>query len=83
MSIEQFDDECKGCKPAIIDAKTGKVEPDDSPVMKVVMRVWAATTLAERKAFHNVCCLNSREQGDMKVMAELSARISAAAAEVN
>lgn len=61
MSRQKFDDECPGCLPILIDAKTMKPMAEDSPQMKIVYEVWAGTTKDEREAFHQVTCLNSRD----------------------
>ena len=74
MSKQNFDDQCPGCRPALVDAQTGKVMAHDSPQMKCVLAVWAETTRKEREAFHRFTCLNSREDGDMRIVKELSER---------
>jgi hypothetical protein len=61
MSKEQFNDNCPGCRPIIIDTDTMKALPSDSWQMQAVDRVWAETTWWERKDFHDFTCLNSRE----------------------
>lgn len=78
MSQKQFDDECAGCRPAILDIRTGKKLPDDSPVMVKANRIWQEATRGEREAFHRVCCLNSREPGDISQAQRLSRRMVAA-----
>jgi hypothetical protein len=78
MSIAQFNDDCPGCRPAVLDPTTGHVLPPEHPVMVTVNSVWATTTLEERRAFHNVCCLNSRTPEDLKLVAGLNGRIQAA-----
>lgn len=78
MSRAQFDDECPGCRPAIIRPDTGEVLPEDDPTMVKVNAVWATTTLDERSAFHRVCCLNSRTSEDMTLMQGLMKRMEVA-----
>lgn len=80
MSWETFDDNCKGCKPVIIDSKTGKAFAENSPQMLAVMAVWAQTTRAERVAFHNVTCLNSWKAADMILIESFGRRVEAALA---
>ena len=82
MSRQKFDDQCSGCRPAVVDAKTGKVLPDDSPQMRCVLSVWAGTTREEREAFHRFTCLNSRTKSDIQTMADLSARFQRALEEM-
>jgi hypothetical protein len=79
MSSEKFDDDCKGCRPVLLDVKTGRAAPSDHPTMKLLNRVWEAATLEERQAFHRVCCLNSREPEDLRVMKTLADRVTEAA----
>jgi hypothetical protein len=65
MSWEHFDDNCPGCKPAIIDAITRKVLPDDHPIVVAAMAGFAETTLAERQGWHRFTCQNSRAPEDI------------------
>jgi len=78
MSKEEFKEDCKGCRPAIMDLKTGKVATRDSPEMIAINRVWLTTTVEERQAFHSACCLNSRDPGVMALCQGLTRRIQAA-----
>lgn len=78
MSWAHFEDDCPGCRPAMIDIKTGKRLPEDSPEMQAVMGVWAKTTIEERRAFHRFTCQNSRAPEDMAVISEFSQRINEA-----
>ena len=77
MSFQQFDDNCPGCRPAILDVKTGKVLPDDDPIMAKILAIWANTTLGEREAFHRVMCLNSREPLDLFLVRGLTDKLQA------
>jgi hypothetical protein len=78
MSKEQFNDNCPGCRPIIIDPGTMKPLPEDSWQMQAVDRVWAGTTWAERRDFHEFTCLNSREHQVMKTVATLRMRMNSA-----
>ena len=42
---------CPGCRPAVVNLKTGKLVEMHDELMKVINRVWEATTVDERKAF--------------------------------
>lgn len=75
MSHGNFEDDCKGCKPVLIDLQTRKPMAEDTPEMQAVLKVWAETTLAERQAFHRMTCLNSRAPEDLAVAAMLTERI--------
>lgn len=82
MAWEKFEEECPGCRPAIIDPASGRVLPADDPVMVKVNSVWETTSKAEREAFHRVCCQNSRAPEDIRVMQSLSDRMSKAIQEI-
>jgi hypothetical protein len=79
MSRARFDNECEGCRPALIDEATRMVFPDDSPPMRAIMRVWERTTVQEREAFHRFTCLNSRDPADLEVMRSITERFAKAA----
>lgn len=76
MSRTKYEDSCSGCRPVLLDPKSGKVWADDSPAMHAVMHVWEGTTREEREAFHRVTCLNSRRFYDVHIMQQISQRIS-------
>jgi len=78
MSRGKFDDQCPGCRPAMMDAETGKVLPDDSPQMKCVLSIWAETSREEREAFQRFNCLNSRQDRDLQIVNDLWARMAKA-----
>jgi hypothetical protein len=72
---DRFDDECPGCRPMLVDPKTMQPYADDSVEMRAVNRVWSATTLEERQAFHRFTCLSSRAVGDVLRVKALSDRL--------
>ena len=78
MSWTAHDDNCTGCRPAMMDAKTGRVLPDDAPEMKLLLDVWSKTTLEERQAYHNVTCNNSRESKDLNLAGAIIQRFQMA-----
>jgi len=78
VSLEKYNDDCPGCQPALLDAKTGQPMPETSPEVQAVMKVWSMTTRAEREAFHRICCLNSRDPKDLRLGQEIAARIKRA-----
>ena len=82
MSIEEFEDNCEGCKPALLDVKTKRPYPADSPEVKAMMVVWEGTTREERVAYHNVCCNNSLDQKDMLAAQQVAMRIADALKQV-
>jgi hypothetical protein len=78
MSIKSFDDECPGCRPTMIDVETGQAFADDSNEMAAVNRIWSATTLAERQAWHRFKCQNSRSIVDLQIVKTFSDRFETA-----
>lgn len=75
MSVHEHDDDCPGCRPAVLDAETGKVMPDNSDIMIVVNQVWAETTLEERQSFHRVTCQNGRDPKDVATIQRITEQI--------
>lgn len=75
MSIHKHDDDCPGCRPAVLDVATGKPLPDDSEIMVVVNQVWAETTFEERQSFHRVTCQNSRDPQDVATIQRITQQI--------
>jgi hypothetical protein len=67
MPLHQHSDDCPGCRPVAVDGITGQVLPDDHPLMLRMARAWAQTTYAQRVAWHNVTCQNSRDPHDLKL----------------
>lgn len=78
MSIDHHDDNCPGCKPILLDPETNLPLPDDAPMMHTVMRVWAQTSIEERRAFHRVTVGNGQDPADLEVMAAIGQRIEQA-----
>ncbi len=72
---DRFDDECPGCRPAMVDVKTGLPLADDSIEMTTVNRLWRETTLEERRAWHRFTCQNSRSPADMKFAVTFADRV--------
>jgi len=65
--LHEFCDDCKGCRPAILDLQTNEAMHDDSPVMQAVNEMWDnETTYAERRAYIQVTLHSSRNQVDME-----------------
>jgi hypothetical protein len=72
MEDHEFCDSCPGCRPAILDIKTGKSLPKNSPIMIAVNKVWdTQTTLQQRKAFIEVTLHNSCRTSDLKLFHEV------------
>jgi hypothetical protein len=78
MSREKHDDNCRGCMPAVLDPKTGKVLPDTHWIMKAIYSVWNQTTLEEREAFHHVTIDNSRDPKEMELFTTLGTKFQEA-----
>lgn len=75
MACEQFDPNCPGCRPAMLDVMTGQVMDDDHPVMVVVNAIWDASPRDVQEAFWRVTVKNSRDPDDMKKAQAISQRI--------
>ena len=79
MEDHEFCDTCPGCRPAMLDVKSGKPLPSDHPAMVVVNRVWSNdTTYAQRRAFIEVTLKNSRRPEDVKLFQEVATKIQTA-----
>lgn len=75
----EFCDHCPGCRPALVDLKTGNAMAADSEIMILVNRVWnTETTYAERKAFIDVTVHNSVKPDDFRLASGIMAKIERA-----
>ena len=76
MPWDQFSDECEGCRPAILNMETKKPLPLDSPEMQAINEIWDYdTTREQREAYHNFCCLNSRDPHDVELAQQIVSKI--------
>lgn len=78
MAWKTYQEDCPGCRPAMIDLKTGQPLPDDNPMMKIVLGLFSEASYGERQAFHNVTCNNSRRTKDLQCCRGLVARFQKA-----
>jgi hypothetical protein len=78
MSTEKLDDACPGCKPVIVDVKTGLPLPPSDPIAQAVDKLWETTTLEEREAFHRLSCLNDSSDENRSKLQYLYDRIGLA-----
>ncbi len=78
MACEIFDPKCPGCRPVILNPKTGQVLEDTDPVMQVVNRVFDAASREEQEAFFRVTVKNSRDPLDLELLKGMSDRMQAA-----
>lgn len=78
MSIEHYDEDCPGCRPAMIDPETGQKLPAEHPAMRAILSVWDTATPDEKRAFHDVCCNNSRVAEDLGLVDGLRQRMQEA-----
>jgi hypothetical protein len=65
MSLEKFDDDCPGCRPAAMDIETGERMPDDSAVMKLAFAWFETLNRSEKEVWHRCTCQNSRTPLDL------------------
>lgn len=75
MSWKEFEENCAGCRPCVIDLKTGRPMDPDTEIMRAVNSVWEGATIQEKRAFHNVTCNNSKRDEDVEPALELTYRI--------
>jgi hypothetical protein len=82
VSREQHNDDCRGCKPALINSLTRQLEPEDSPRMKAILEVWWKTTREEREAWHAATCLGDTSPDAMRLVRPLVLRFQQVVNEV-
>lgn len=75
---KEYDDNCAGCQPAIMDPKTGQKLAEDHPVMVMVRAYWKTVPMDLKRACHRVWCFNSRTPADMAAVEKVSHGMSAA-----
>lgn len=69
LQDHEYSDDCEGCQPALLDVKTGKPMPADSPVMVAVLKAWKEkTTYAERRTTTRVWIGQSKDPADIAIM---------------
>ncbi len=79
MEDHEFCDKCEGCRPAMLDPRTGVKVPDTDPMMVSVNRAWDnETTFAQRKAFIEVTLKNCRNPVELRLYQEVVEIIKAA-----
>ena len=65
----EYDDDCEGCQPGMMDVKTGKQMEKNHPMMVAVLKAWKEkTTLAERRATSRVWMGQSTNPIDIEIM---------------
>lgn len=74
----EYDDNCEGCKPGLMDVETGKALPYDHPHMIKVREVWNTLNLGQKIAWHRVCMQSSRNKHDLMIAQEVAILISEA-----
>ena len=71
----EFDPNCEGCRPAMMDPQTGERLSSDHPAMKVINELWDAAPRAEQEACFRVWVHNSRADRDMRLAGEFFQRV--------
>lgn len=72
----EFCDTCPGCRPAMVDTRTGEVVPADHPLMIATNWVWDhETTYAERKAFIDVTHHNKHGPEELRLAVSVMNKI--------
>lgn len=68
-TLHEYDDNCEGCQPTIVDVKTGKVMDKNKPAMVAILAAWKnKTTLTERRATNRVWTGQSKNPIDIEIM---------------
>ncbi len=69
---KEYDDNCEGCQPAIVDPRTGQKLPESDPVMMVIRAFWKTVPMDQKRACHRVWCHNSRAAADLDAIQKVS-----------
>ena len=83
MSRGKYEDNCPGCRPALLDTTTGKPIPEDTPLMQAILKWWETVDRKSKEAFHNCTCLNSKDPEDLKAMSRIIEDMKKAMAKVD
>lgn len=78
MRLHPYDPRCPHCIPILRDAKTREPYPKDSAEMVAILKVWNASSFAERAAFIAVTADHSREIEHLSRVRPLMDRVQAA-----
>lgn len=68
---ESYEENCQGCKPVILDIKTGRPFPADHPAVVAINAVFNSLPLSDKQAWHELTCHNSREPQVLAAMARV------------
>lgn len=83
MSREHYDENCPGCRPAMVDMKTGKLMKQNHPMMKIANQVFDTFDIVERRAWHRFTCQNARDPAALAAAAKFHDGLKARAEELN
>lgn len=75
VSWQEYQDNCPGCQPAMIDCQTGQRLSRRHPAMRAIRIWWKTVPLSDKRAWHEFTCQNSREPQIMAVMERLREKI--------
>ena len=65
----EYDDDCEGCQPSLMDIRTNQPMDENNPIMVAVLKAWKEkTTLAERRATSRVWMGQSTNSKDIEIM---------------
>lgn len=73
---KDYDPNCEGCVPALIDLKTGRPLPKDHPAMVRVLCIWHETDDAVKAAFIRATSTTRPTPADVEAIRGLVHRIS-------
>lgn len=81
--LHEYDDDCEGCQPMLVDPRTNKTLDKDNPIMIAVLKAWKEkTTLIERRATSRVWMGQSNNPKDVAIMRRVGAILQEAIKEV-
>jgi hypothetical protein len=82
VSEKAFVDDCPGCRPALLDPKTGTLLPQDDPFVVLVNKIYDELSRADKVAWHRFTCLNARDLVTVSAVKRFSDQIEAAGKEL-
>lgn len=72
----EYDENCEGCQPAILDIETGEVMSNDNPIMITILETFKKMPLERRRAWHRVVMQNSKNENDLRIAQEIGVEFS-------
>jgi hypothetical protein len=77
MSWDAYDPNCRGCRPALTNLRTGRRVPDTEPPMPAILALFETLSDDEKRAWHAFTCLNSRDPAVLAAVESFASRMQA------